>query len=503
VIGTALVSRAVAKEFRALAIPWLACAAATIVPTLVQGPQYVGGVQVVAYFVGATVLGALSVGHEYVDRTLSLLLCLPVRRERLLLVKLGVLAAMLTPLGVVAYAYVFKDLDHAARLAFSLLPVLGGLFIAPGLTMASRSPVAGAALTLAVPGVWSIVAAWIGSAAAFTTAFTWGVPSVICAIGAVLSWRTFMRLEATGSIEDLQLPQWPPMGAAVLRRGSGRGEHLSNPATSASLSPVTRHPIWQLAAKEVRLQQPAFFVAGIYLLGWVGVRLSGDAYRDLYVALSGIYAAFLGVLVGAVASAEERQLGTIEWQVLQPVALWRQWAVKLGVVMGLVMLMGVGLPALLASLAPATTPQPVVRLPLANMVIPLALGGLYVSSLCQSGGLALAISFPAAFGALWFQIVVLGHLSAAAHPAWSGVFNESGRSGGYLLGSDASRVLYLLDLLLLAGFFGMVARLALTNHRSAERPRWRIAGQAAMMAAFAAARVVILSGAAAFFGRNW
>ena len=99
----------------------------------------------------------MSIGQEYMDRTLPLLLTVPVRRERLLLVKLGVLGAMLLTLGVVAYTYVFAPFfpahRQAERLVTCLLPVLYGLCLAPWLTMVCRSPVAGAVVTAAIPFV--------------------------------------------------------------------------------------------------------------------------------------------------------------------------------------------------------------------------------------------------------------------------------------------------------------------------------------------------------------
>ena len=64
--------------------------------------------------VGTVGLGALSIGHEYTGRTLSLLLTLPARRERLLVTKLGVLVVMLLTLWVVAEAFVFSGMPAPA-----------------------------------------------------------------------------------------------------------------------------------------------------------------------------------------------------------------------------------------------------------------------------------------------------------------------------------------------------------------------------------------------------
>jgi hypothetical protein len=498
-IRTALLPWPIFKEFRALSLAWYACAFVMIVPTLVLGPQYVAGIQMIAYFLGAPVLGALSIGHEYTDRTLNLLLSMPVRRERLLLIKLGVLGAMLLTLGVVAYTHVlhaFPVYHQTERLAASLLPVLCGLFIAPWLTMACRSPVAGAVFTMAIPGVLAILGAGIGfqlgdgpEVGAFTMAFLWRGTLGMCAIGAVASWRMFMRLEAIeGRGADLHLPQWP---------------RLRTTASSATALLTKRHPIWLLVTKELRVQQLALVIAGLYLLGWLAVTLQGPRVAEVYGALSVFYALLLGVLIGSFASAEERQLGTIEWQVLQPIAMWEQWAVKMGVVLGLATLLGIGLPTVLAYVAPATDAKRFVGQQLPSTVLLLTAGSLYVSSLCGSGTWALVMSLPATFGAMLFQIVALGPVGNAAHTAWSRVFKVAAPSGVDLRGLALSEVVHVLDLLLIAGFIAVVAWFALANHRSAERSPWRVCKQAILMAVFAAVRVVILSGVAALFGRRW
>jgi hypothetical protein len=57
--------RAVFKEFRALSLPWYVCGFVMIVPALLLGSRYFRGIEVIAYIVGAPVIGALSIGHEH------------------------------------------------------------------------------------------------------------------------------------------------------------------------------------------------------------------------------------------------------------------------------------------------------------------------------------------------------------------------------------------------------------------------------------------------------
>ena len=56
---------------------------------------------------------------------------------------------------------------------------------------------------------------------------------------------------------------------------------------------------------------------------------------DFTYPLSVVHLALVPILAGALASAEERRLGTLEWQVLQPTATWKQWLIKATVVIAL------------------------------------------------------------------------------------------------------------------------------------------------------------------------
>jgi hypothetical protein len=66
--------------------------------------------------------------------------------------------------------------------------------------------------------------------------------------------------------------------------------------------------------------------------------------------LTMLYTGILAMLIGSLASAEERHLGTLEWQMLVSMPGWQQWLVKVGVVLMMVLLLCGALPAVLASL---------------------------------------------------------------------------------------------------------------------------------------------------------
>lgn len=487
--GAALLPLPISKEIRALAFPWLACIVVMVLPSLIQAPRFLGVVSVAAYLLGAAALGALSIGREYTDRTLSLLLTLPARRERLLLAKLGVLAVMLLTLWGVAAALLFFQggLSRSGLQAASVLPVLCALFVAPWLTMACRNAIAGTVFTMAVPGVMMTVGEWLAVAQygrgpemeALRVAILWRGTLGLCAIGAMMSWRMFTRLEAIeGPGQDVSTPQW-------LRSSLSWLPALAGTRTTAGTAPpfTKRNPVWLLVKKELRLQQMTFVVAGLYLLAWVA------AEQTAFALLTFFYVGPLALLIGSLASAEERQLGTLEWQVLLPMAAWKQWAVKMGMVMGLTMLLAFGLPAVLFSLNPIADSNPFLRPEPAVVLIALAAGSLYVSSLCTSGLWALLMSLAATFGGMTLVSVAIVRAFAA-------------RAGSSRLATGVGfgplTLPWPLTLLLVAAFIALVQRYALTNHRSADRSAGRVWSQVIVMAAVATAGIIIVAGVQAF-----
>src|SRR4029077_5691488 len=99
------------------------------------------------------------------------------------------------------------------------------------------------------------------------------------------------------------------------------------------------------------------------------------------------YAFLIALLVGSLASAEERQLGTLEWQLTLPVAVWKQWAVKLGVTMALSLVIALAVPTLLFSMSVGTAPttREMLRADIVIWILTLVAGSLYMSSFCTSG----------------------------------------------------------------------------------------------------------------------
>jgi hypothetical protein len=235
----------IAKEVRALLPVWVV-SGLVLVADAVFGPVRVIPLGLLAYGVGAVALGALSIGHEHTHRTLGILLAQPSTRRRILLIKQSVLAAMLLSLFALAEAVALEG-GHESQptldeFVLIVMPTLCGLFVAPWLTMIGRNPLHGAVFSVAIPGSLLLAGELIGDALfgagstevdLFRLAFWSRTTLALCAVAAVLGWRKFLRLEVIDAAHrEIAMPRW--------LRGEERAQ--------------TRHPLWMLAKKELRLQ---------------------------------------------------------------------------------------------------------------------------------------------------------------------------------------------------------------------------------------------------------
>jgi hypothetical protein len=440
----------VAKEVRALLPVWLGGVVSLLCLAFVSSDTVFGTGRIDALMVlictgTSAALGALSVGHEYSARTLALLLSQPASRARIFRVKQAVLALMLlTVAGIVS-----ATMSATSKVApVVTLSVLGGLFLAPWLTMLSRNPLAGTVFTMVSPGLlWLLVNEFVPSPWNFVV--FWSALVGLSMVAAVMGWRAFMRLEAI----------------------EGRAADMRWPAAAAAHAPARRrHPIWLLVKKELGLQQLAVAVAGVYVLGWALTLVLGRTdlrYDDLFGAMTFVNSGLLALLIGSLASAEERHLSTAQWQLLLPMASWKQWIVKAGTALGLAMLLAVALPGLLMFLSAGHV---AVGGGYACVVLLLTAVSLYVSSVSSSGVSALCLSAPVSVFVVFPAIAFLSRL-------------------GYI-------ELTLPGMGLFAAALGLVLYFALVNHRTADRGAWRICVQVFCIAgcfAFCAVLVALLS----------
>ena len=152
---------------------------------------------------------------------------------------------------------------------------------------------------------------------------------LICAVSAVASWWMFTRLEVLEGHSHIQIPD-------LLRRRcrGGRGDEDAAPSdrdrSSGKICGCSRWRSWSLLSTSFRGRRSRGWTAGRSMSRWASC-----------IPLTLLYGGSLAILIGSLASAEERQLGMLEWQTLLPSPAWQQWAVKVGVTFGLALLLGV------------------------------------------------------------------------------------------------------------------------------------------------------------------
>jgi hypothetical protein len=422
------------KELRVLMPVWLLTMAVLVFSTLSTNSATGVFVAVAINELGCLVLGATVFGHEFNHRTVSLLLAQPVARPAVWRVKMGILLALVLVACLVAVAALSVQgtrLPRPDELGWPLVLVGGTLLsavgVAPWMTLLTRSTLAGAVFAGALPlGLWGAanVLGWAVFGANPDDTSVWIcflVPLIGHWVAApFLGYRAFVRLQALdGPNADLHLPQW--LARLVPAR--------------AARSTAPRHTgvLWQLVRKELRLQQTTFLITGLFVLGVLAasvvelVRVRGDLSSRFYVEpFIWLQALIVPLLAGALCCAEERQHGTIEWQLVQPLAAWRQWLVKVGVALGLTELLAVGLPLLLLVASPfAEARREFMEAWWVTSTVVLLLGGLaiYFSALCQTTVRAL----------LWAVAVATVTLIAVATVA-----NNFVRLGRTLMGESAN-----------------------------------------------------------------
>ncbi|KAB2673422.1 MAG: hypothetical protein DVB31_03785 [Verrucomicrobia bacterium] len=312
--------------------------------------------------IGCLLMGAGLFASEFENRTLATLLVQPRSRAAIYRRKHAVLAVLLgIAIANMVLSFLATDVQVATPRNFlgtcGIGAALGLLVLAsaPLYALLTRTTIAAATFTVAIPlmayaaltesvrfcrwlldlpelppdAEWSVVA---------STAWVY---AVACA---VLGWRTFARLDATDGAQANAGAGLVSLGrpAAWLARAFGTG------------------PTGHLVRKELRLQSipwvTALLMAGIALLaaGWRFTERPGNE-KELPLLAAVVFMGMAAVVcllgTGAACVAEERQIGTHDWQLTQPATLRRQWWVKLAVTVGVALLVGCVWPVLLVRVA--------------------------------------------------------------------------------------------------------------------------------------------------------
>ena len=180
-------------------------------------------------------------------------------------------------------------------------------------------------------------------------------------------------------------------------------------------------------------------------------------------ATTAVYALGVPALIGSLATAEERQLGTLAWQLQLPIPIWQQWAVKAVTTFSLALLLSSGLPVLLVSVFWQSEGAFVDMSPIFPIVTTAV--SLYASSVCATALRAAVTSVVAVPLALWLILLV-----------------------GLFRGRDGMLVVLLAAVVLLLVF-------AFFNHRSVQPTAARVARQTLSIAALVAVGFAVVTAA--------
>jgi hypothetical protein len=363
-----------------------------------------------AYTLACLWICANAFGSEFEHRTLGQWLVQPRSRGDLYREKLGVAGGIA---GVAAVIFFFTTSRSNTReplfLALLLGPMILGLGSAPFFTLVSRSTLAGFVFTLAVgmalylilQTLLSVYLAGLHPTADRSSAeesLLWAGSVIYLGAMTLASWRVFKRLE------------WREGGAGG---GSTPGLYALSGAWDGWIGRrwLGKPSTAQLIRKELRLHVVPWLIAGI-LIGFWGLSLLirkwapesewGVAAANPYTVTlyAGIFGTFVLLATGASAIAEERVLGTLEWQWTQPIPMARQWRIKVGVAAALALTLGLILPATLVWLGfdaealdtafGQTERQPIAVYAMA--LVALFATSLYASSVSQSSMKAVALT---------------------------------------------------------------------------------------------------------------
>jgi hypothetical protein len=382
------------KEIQALAWPAAAVMAATVLPLVwvaLAGRGWPVQAALSTFVLGSAFLVALPFGMELQQRTLSLVLSQPVSRTRIWVEKWGALLAILLVVASVQFIATrgaVPDARVAVRAATFLLAIACSGFL---WTLVAGSTIGGAVFSLAGLAILEMVSS-------FTTSRVTGLeldpfathPALVmvriayAALTAWLGWRLFSRYELKASGEGAGMLPMAALEAVPALRCRSTGA-LAN-----------------LVRKELRLQQPTFLLAALFVLCWLSAmllfrmaswqpRLADVVFTTIFVS----YVPLVLVVCGTIATGEDTSLGIRAWHLTLPVSSIAQWTVRLAVMLAAGAVVGFALPLALKVVTPT-----LVNLPAGTIQLPSAAG------LAAVAGVLLVISF--------WSATLFGHTIKAA-----------------------------------------------------------------------------------------
>lgn len=281
------------------------------------------------------------------------------------------------------------------------------------------------------------------------------VSFILLTTGAILTYRLFMTQEAIETEVSLTTKRVRKVG----------------PATEFAIcSSKCKMPVWELIKKEIMLQRLPASIAAL------SVAIVLLVNKDHAAMLSVFYPAVIVILVGSVASADERRMGLIPSQVAHPISFSVQWLIKIGVAYSTALLFGAILPA--AVLLIKTDELNTLTVSEALAAAPFICGGtlllisitIYISSLSESGIRAMLASL--------FVLIVAVMVIGAGHNAyfqylWRQMADERmlqfGNADAFVSQNLALQLHLKSFAIATLGFIPLALYFAMRNHRYLER----------------------------------
>lgn len=347
----------VRKEIRQLAPTWAAALVLVslplhwIAPGAAVHPGIAAGaadpigaefLKIAAFIVGLVFLSVSSFGREFTHSTFQLLMSQPVGRVRLWLEKAGVLAVAVASVWLVFLVTFFSGFGYAT---WTERMVFGGAFgiVAIGVastglwtTLVFRQVVPALCVAVVIPAVLGPLAGDV----AYGAYPEWALVAVFVIFAFYSLCSYFFARWLFFRAQDLQPAILSAAWSGVGVRDADRAAGFRRRGTA-----------WTLLAKEVRLQEVnalagigTFFVIGV-LAVWFAVAKKNAAFLSLEMVFA-LACLYMPILAGTVAIAEERKLGTLDFQLGLPVSRRRQFLLKLLAVYGAALALGVVLPVL-------------------------------------------------------------------------------------------------------------------------------------------------------------
>ena len=400
------------KEFRLLRSAWIAAAVLACVPLTALSE----GWQLSTLCVGFLLLALRSFGAEFSDKTFTLFYSQPVPRNQLWFLKFSALAVAFGSIFALRpIAILFKSTDAIAWAAHPLskpgvmaeemswLVVIAVMLIGSGTFYSLLLREVAAALWATIIGPFLIALLLIGgistvvpeqlNGSLFDILFR---PALLlygglCGVAAWCKFRYGQDLDRFSAVVENSLP-FDREGLGLARWGIFR---------SATVS---------LFAKEIGLQLVTGVVSGLLVLFYAGALCAqrwwvspGNQYMEVTVDLAFMMLVWLPpFLIGCMAIAEERRIGVSLLQITAPVSMTLQWLVKIAVVFGMSICISEVLPFFIHSLIGEGAPVAKEVHYLSLIIIGIATGSLFLSSLAKGflGAFSLAVGTTIGLGSI-------------------------------------------------------------------------------------------------------